>query len=135
MARRRSIEVPGLSHGSTPIPIASVVGDVLMSGGISGRALATGQIPESLAEQCTEMSRQRAAGHGRGRRWARRHRQHAVYVVDRSARDTINHEWLAAFPFPESRPARHTLTMPLPEPMLVQCEIFAVMSPEATHES
>jgi 2-iminobutanoate/2-iminopropanoate deaminase len=118
-----------------PIPVASVVGDVLMSGGISGRALATGQIPASLAEQCTEMFANvrrvmAAAGGGLDDIVSMR-----VYVVDRSARDTLNLEWLAAFPFPESRPARHTLTMPLPEPMLVQCEIFAVLPPEAVHES
>jgi 2-iminobutanoate/2-iminopropanoate deaminase len=54
-----------------------------------------------------------------------------VYVRDRSARDVLNHEWLSAFPDPASRPARHTLTTALPEPMLVQCEIVAVLPREA----
>jgi 2-iminobutanoate/2-iminopropanoate deaminase len=58
-----------------------------------------------------------------------------VYLVDRSARETLNSEWLAAFPAPESRPARHTLTMALPEPMLIQCEITAVLPPGAADES
>jgi 2-iminobutanoate/2-iminopropanoate deaminase len=135
MARRRTIEVPGLSHGFTPIPVAAVVSDVLVSGGIAGRSVATGRIPESLAEQCTEMFANvrrvmAAAGGGLDDVVSMR-----VYMVDRSGRETLNHEWLSAFPDPENRPARHTLTMPLPEAMLIQCEITAVLPPEAAHES
>ena len=36
MSRRRSIDIPGLSHGPNPIPQASVVGNLLVSGGVMG---------------------------------------------------------------------------------------------------
>ncbi len=36
MSKRRSIEVEGLSHGGTPIPAASRIGNMIASGGIAG---------------------------------------------------------------------------------------------------
>ena len=47
---RRSIEVPGLQHGA-PIPQASVVGNLLVSGGISPVDPETGVTPDGADEQ------------------------------------------------------------------------------------
>ena len=52
---RRSIEVPGLRHGA-PIPQASVVGNLLVSGGISPVDPETGVTPDGADEQVAMVS-------------------------------------------------------------------------------
>lgn len=52
-----------------------------------------------------------------------------VWIKDKPVRAHVNKEWLAMFPDPHSRPVRHTLLYrDLPEPVLVQCEITAVLA-------
>jgi enamine deaminase RidA (YjgF/YER057c/UK114 family) len=49
-----------------------------------------------------------------------------VWIKDRALRPHVNKEWLAMFPDPHSRPARHTFPAPdLPPGMMVQCEVIA----------
>jgi len=126
MRTRRSIEVEGLHHGGQPIPLASRIGNVLLSSGIMGMNPETGNIPEHVEEQCTllfaNVSRVMAAAGGSSEDIVKM----TFFVKDRSSRDAINREWLAMFPDDTSRPARHTLTTDLPGPLLVQCEVYAV---------
>jgi 2-iminobutanoate/2-iminopropanoate deaminase len=42
-------------------------------------------------------------------------------------RDELNLNWLAAFPDPDDRPARHVAVQPLQHGMAVQLEIIAVV--------
>ena len=119
----RSIEVEGFSHGAQPIPAASRVGPLVMTGGIYGLDPATGALPDGVDEQARLMFANlrkvlAAAGGGLGS-IARM----TVYVKVPEARAAVNREWLAAFPDPAARPARHTLVNEhLPANMLVQCE-------------
>ena len=123
---RRSIEIEGFSHGAQPIPAASRVGPLVMTGGVYGLDPATGAIPDDVAEQARLMFANlarilQAAGGGLGD-IARM----TVYVKVPEARQAVNHEWLKAFPDPASRPARHTLQNDgLPANMLVQCDATA----------
>lgn len=127
MTRRRAIHVEGLAHGA-PIPNAAVVGNLLVSGGISGMDPATRAFPPTVEEQVELLF----ANTGRVMEQAGGSLDDIVkftfFVLDRGARTVIDPHWTALFPDPESRPARHTLTHPLPEPMLVQCEITAVLA-------
>ena len=50
MTERRSIDVEGYRH-TNPIPAASRVGNLLMSGVITGRDPTSGTLPPSLEEQ------------------------------------------------------------------------------------
>ena len=126
MSRRRSIHVPGLAH-KAPIPNAAVVGNLLMSGGIGGQDPETGHVPDSLDEQAALVFAN-----------ARRIVEAAggslddvvkftVYMRDRSLKDAVDRVWLELFPDPETRPARHTFTYELAPPLLVQCDIVAVL--------
>ena len=54
MSKRRSVEVPGLEH-THPIPNASRVGQLLMTGGIYGKDPATGKLAPDAAGQCKLM--------------------------------------------------------------------------------
>lgn len=126
MSARRSIEIEGLHHGGQPIPLASRIGNVLISGGIMGMNPETGIIPDQVEEQCSllfaNVGRVMAAAGGSPQDIIKM----TFFMKDRSARDAINKEWVAMFPDAASRPARHTLTADLPGPLLVQCEVSAV---------
>jgi len=51
----------------------------------------------------------------------------SVTLHEDSVRDAINAEWLAAFPDPQDRPARHITVHPLQHGMLLQLEVMAVI--------
>ena len=54
-----------------------------------------------------------------------------VWITDRSLREIMNRHWVAMFPDPQSRPARHTLTShDFAAPMQIQCDLMAVMGEE-----
>jgi len=55
MGRRRSIEVEGFGHGTTPIPAASRIGNLIASGGIAGIDTATGKMSGDLEAQVAAM--------------------------------------------------------------------------------
>jgi enamine deaminase RidA (YjgF/YER057c/UK114 family) len=128
MSARRSIEVEGFSHGAQPIPAASRVGNIVMTGGVYGLDPATGKIPDDVGEQARLMFANlarimQAAGASMGRVV-----KMTVYVKVPEARAAVNAQWVAAFPDPASRPARHTFQNDhLPANMLVQCDATAVL--------
>ena len=123
---RCSVEVEGYSHGALPIPAASRVGPLVMTGGIHGLDPETGKLPDAVEDQVRLMffnleRIMRAAGAGLDRIV-----RMTVYVKIPEARAAVNAEWLSAFPDPASRPARHTLVNEtLPSNMLVQCDATA----------
>jgi 2-iminobutanoate/2-iminopropanoate deaminase len=126
-ARRVSIEVPGFEHDN-PIPAACKVGAFLITSGVSGKTPYTGQLPDTIEEQCEQM-------------WATLEKileiaggspedvvKINVWMKDRNQRPALNKGWLAMFPDEHSRPSRHTFqATDLPGKMLVQCEAFAVI--------
>lgn len=127
MSKRRSIEVEGFSHGATPIPAASRIGNMIASGGIAGLDIATGKIPADLEAQVIAMfanvRKIVEAGGGATEDILKM----TIWVRDRAARATIDPNWIRMFPDPHSRPARHVLVYQLPDPMLVQCEFLAML--------
>jgi 2-iminobutanoate/2-iminopropanoate deaminase len=50
-----------------------------------------------------------------------------VTVKDNTVRDAINTEWLACFPDPHDRPARHITVSDLQHGMWLQLEVMAVI--------
>lgn len=127
----RSIDLPGLSHAKTPIPLGARVGGMIFSSGISGKDPATGALPADAATQA---------------RFAfdnlRKFLQQAgatlddvgritVYVKDESLRTAVNEAWVQCFPDPADRPARHTLVHDLRSGMLVQLDVIAVVQGDA----
>ncbi len=128
MSKRQSIEVPGLSH-THPIPNASRIGPFLASGSIFGTDPATGKIPAGIEAQSSLLFQNvrrivEAAG-GTTENILKL----SFYVRDKNLREHINKEWLAMFPDPHSRPARHTFqTTDMAEGVLVTCDVMAVFS-------
>ena len=127
MAKRKSINGSRARH-ENPIPNASRVGNVVMSSVIGGAKPGTRELPASLEEQVANVFA---------------HIRHDVeaaggsvdeiikinfWVKDPvSQRAVLNTEWVKMFPDPESRPARHTLTLPADSRALVQADFTAVL--------
>jgi enamine deaminase RidA (YjgF/YER057c/UK114 family) len=126
---RRSIEVPGFSHGPQPIPAACRMANIVVTGGIYGLDVDSGKVPDDLARQTALMfeNLQRvlaAAGATLGQVV-----KMTFWVRNPEARAFINPAWLQAFPDPQSRPARHTLQNDyMPANLLIQCDALAVVT-------
>jgi 2-iminobutanoate/2-iminopropanoate deaminase len=127
MQPRRSIDVPGITH-KNPIPNACRRGPFVVSGGISGADPNTGVVPPDLDLQCRFMfenvRRLMAAAGGSPEDIVKM----TVWITDRQLREIMNRHWVAMFPDPHSRPARHTMTShDFAAPMQIQCDLIAVI--------
>jgi 2-iminobutanoate/2-iminopropanoate deaminase len=128
MSKRTSIEVKGLEHVN-PIPNASRIGPFVVSGGIFGKDPETGKVPEGIEGQCHQMfANVRKVLEAAGARPEDIIKM-SFWLKDITHRPQMNKYWLEMFPDEHSRPARHTFSTPdLRSPLLVECEIMAVIS-------
>jgi 2-iminobutanoate/2-iminopropanoate deaminase len=127
MAKRSSIEIPGVRH-QNPIPMGAKIGSLVFSSAIAGIDPATGRPPADAEKQAEVLFRNvrtfMAEAGGTPDDIVRM----TVYVKEERYRDAINKEWLKMFPDERSRPARHTLTVPVRGEALFQVELVAVLS-------
>jgi 2-iminobutanoate/2-iminopropanoate deaminase len=126
--RRRSFEIEGYNHGSNPIPAVTRIGNLVLTGGISGIDINTGIMPPALEDQCSNMF----ALAGRILKAADAKIEDVikvtVFMKAGLSREALNREWLKYFPDPHSRPVRHTLVNEhLAGGILIQCELMAVV--------
>jgi 2-iminobutanoate/2-iminopropanoate deaminase len=124
---RRSIEVAGFKHGN-PIPAASRIGNIVMTGVISAKDAQSGKLPETLEAQCTAMFRNvrdiiEAAG-GKTEHIIKM----TVWLRNLADRKALNEEWLKTFPDAASRPARHALLHQVEGDSLIVCDFTAVIT-------
>ena len=110
---RRSIEVPGLSHGTQPFPMASRVGPLVTTSAVHGVDPATGELAPDPATQIAQVFANleavlAAAGGGLDDV-----AQVLVTLTDKAHRPLVNDVWVARFPDEASRPARNTQERPL----------------------
>ena len=124
---KRSIEIPGLSHGKAPIPMGARVGNILYSSAISGREPGTLRLPPTVGEQAAlAFAHMRALLKEAGADLSDVVRM-SVAIRDDTVREAINAEWLTCFPDPHDRPARHIAVAGLAGDTLLQIEIVAVI--------
>ena len=127
MSNRQVIHVPGAGH-KAPIPSGVRIGNMLFSSAIGGRDPETGQYsdrPEAQAKQVfiNMATLVRSAGGDVG------DIAHVtVFLKDSALKKYVDEEWIAMFPDPEDRPARHAVTADRGGAMLVQLEIVAVLN-------
>jgi len=126
MPERMSIDITGFRHRN-PIPNASRVGNVVMSGLIAGAEPGTRRFPEDLDQQLTLVFTyvrdiMEAAG-GTTDDIVKMN----VWLKDPDERELLNKHWLAMFPDEHARPARHTQPLALGPRVLVACDIVAVL--------
>lgn len=123
---RRSIEVGGYKHGN-PIPAASRIGNIVMTGVISGKDARSGKLPETLDAQCAAMFQHvreiiEAAG-GTPEHIIKM----TVWLRNQGDRTALNEQWSKMFPDPASRPARHALPHTGEGEALILCDFTAVI--------
>ena len=124
-SRRKSIHIGGFKHAN-PIPNASRIGNLVMSGVILGRDSA-GKMPDGLEAQCANMfAHMKATVEAAGGSTDDIIKM-TVWLKDRSERAPVNAEWLKMFPDEHSRPARHALQMDMENGALVQCDFTALI--------
>jgi 2-iminobutanoate/2-iminopropanoate deaminase len=122
----RSVDVPGLAHNA-PIPVASRVGPLLCSSAIAGKDPVTGHLPADAVAQAqnafVNMRRVLEAGGATLADVAKL----AITIHDNGVRGAVNAEWLACFPDPDDRPARHVVVHGLQHGMALQLEFIALV--------
>lgn len=124
MSKRVSIEAPGIKHDN-PLPAACRKGPFFITSGVSGK-LPDGTYPPGIEAQCAQMFATIRQLLELGGAKPEDVVKINFWVRDRSLRPHINREWLAMFPDPHSRPARHTFeTDSLPPGMEIQSEVIA----------
>ena len=122
----RSIDVPGASH-KAPIPAAARVANILCTSAVSGKDPASGQLPTAVGSQVKNAFANLRAVLAAGGASLDQVVKFSITLHDDSVREAINAEWLAAFPDPQDRPARHITVHPLQHGMLLQLEVIAVV--------
>ena len=124
--KRRSIYIGEFSHQS-PIPNASRIGNIVVSGLIRGVDPNTQKFPATLEQQCALMFEniRRSAEAGGARVDDIIKVTFWMYPLSRKA---INDEWVKMFPDAASRPARQIMEVAMEPEVLVQCDFMAVVA-------
>jgi 2-iminobutanoate/2-iminopropanoate deaminase len=125
--RRQSFEIEGYKHGGNPIPAATRIDNLVLTGGISGIDTGNGVMPAALEDQCANMFVLAARVLKAADATFEDVIKVTVFMRAGSNREALNREWLKCFPDPHSRPVRHTLVNEhLSGGMLIQCELMAI---------
>ena len=122
---RRSIYIDEFSHGS-PIPNASRIGNILVSGLIRGVDPATQKLAATLERQCALVFDHMRITAEKGGATVDDIVK-VTFWMEKLSRPPINTEWVKMFPDPASRPARQIMEVPMEDGVLVQCDFMAVI--------
>jgi 2-iminobutanoate/2-iminopropanoate deaminase len=125
MSNRKSIDIHGFKHVN-PIPNASMIGNLMMSGLIIGVDIDTHKLPADLKQQCLNMFSHVASIVEAAGMTMNDIIKITVWLKDPADRAALNEEWLRLFPDPGSRPARQALPHLGGGDALILCDIVAV---------
>lgn len=127
VTRRTCYEIPGVDHGSAPIPMAVRVGNSFQTSAIMGKDPSTNTLPEDGRKQVEFLF----ANTRKLLEIAGVAADEVVYVdvllADNDLRGAINEEWTSWFPDQHDRPARHVTLRELPGGMVAQLRLEAVV--------
>jgi 2-iminobutanoate/2-iminopropanoate deaminase len=122
---RSSIYVGDIAHQS-PIPNASRIGNIIVSGLIRGADPATGKLAATLEQQCAfmfvHMRQTVEAGGGTVEDIVK-----VTVWMEKLDRKPVNAEWVKMFPDPASRPARQIMEVAMEPGVIIQCDFMAVL--------
>jgi 2-iminobutanoate/2-iminopropanoate deaminase len=131
MSRRRVIELPHARHAA-PIPTAVMIGNVLATSAIFGADPSSGKVPEALEDEVACLFANITAVLELAGASAADVLKMDVLLRESGYRSLINQHWLALFPDPADRPARHITVVPN-LPARAQIEFMAVLHPLGDH--
>ena len=122
---RSSIYVGEIAHQS-PIPNASRIGNIIVSGLIRGADPATAKLAATLEQQCAFMFLHMRQAVEAGGATVEDIIKVTVWMKELQ-RKPVNDEWVKMFPDQASRPARQIMEVPMEAGVLVQCDFMAVI--------
>jgi 2-iminobutanoate/2-iminopropanoate deaminase len=126
---RQSIHVGEIAHRS-PIPNASRIGNIIVSGLIRGADPLTAQLAETLEQQCAFMFRHMRQVVEAGGATVEDIIKVTVWMA-KLERKPVDDEWVKMFPDPAARPARQVMEVPMEAGVLIQCDFMAVIEQPA----
>lgn len=126
MGKRKSIEIPGVSH-QAPIPMGAKIGNLVFSSAISGYDPQGKTLPPDPDKQAEALFSNVRTFMEKAGGAAGNIIKMTVFLREERYREWINKEWLKMFPDPDDRPARHALKAELRGDVLFQVEIVAVL--------
>ena len=122
---RTSIHVGEIPHQS-PIPNASRIGNIIVSGLIRGADPATSKLATTLERQCAFMFEHMRRVVEAGGATVEDIVKVTVWMKELK-REPVNDEWVKMFPDPAARPARQIMEVPMEAGVLIQCDFMAVL--------
>ena len=126
MAQRDSIYIDEFVH-KNPIPNASRIANIMVSGAIMGRDPETDAPGATLSDQCRLVFRHMRSTVEAAGGTPEHIIKVTVWLKDPSDREALNAEWIQMFPDPNSRPARLTQKDLTDIPYLIHCDFMAVL--------
>lgn len=127
MRKRQVIHIPGVEH-KAPIPAGVLIGGMLFSSAINGKDPATGSYPDDAGQQMKFAFANMATLVREAGGDVDDIAHVTVFLQDLADKKHLDEHWLAMFPDPSDRPARHAVKVDRAGSMLVQLEIIAVLS-------
>jgi 2-iminobutanoate/2-iminopropanoate deaminase len=128
--KRQVLKVPGVEHNA-PIPLGVRMGNMIWTSALMGMDPKTGEIPDDPATQVRLLYENLDALLADGGA----DRSHvgfvSVFLTDNAYRSMVNEYWTAWYPDEDDRPARHTTLGPLPQNVVVQMEVTAILDEDA----
>jgi enamine deaminase RidA (YjgF/YER057c/UK114 family) len=122
---RTSIHVGEIAHQS-PIPNASRIGNIIVSGLIRGADPATSKLAATLEQQCAFMFEHMRRVVEAGGATVEDIVKVTVWMKELK-REPVNDQWVKMFPDPAARPARQIMEVPMEAGVLIQCDFMAVI--------
>jgi 2-iminobutanoate/2-iminopropanoate deaminase len=122
---RRSIHVGEIAHLS-PIPNASRIGNIIVSGLIRGADPATSQLAATVEQQCVFMFQHMRQVAEAGGATVDDIIKVTVWMA-KLQRQPVDEQWVKMFPDPAARPARQIMEVPMEAGVLIQCDFMAVI--------
>jgi 2-iminobutanoate/2-iminopropanoate deaminase len=124
---RKVLVVAGVAHDA-PIPLGVRIGQSIFTSALMGMDPVTSVIPDDPAEQARLVFNNLRAVLAAGGADLGDVAKVTVFAADDSVRPLLNKEWLACFPDPDDRPARHVIVGALPRNVVIQLEVTAVIT-------
>jgi enamine deaminase RidA (YjgF/YER057c/UK114 family) len=124
---RSTIEVEGLGH-KQPIPLATLVGNLLVTSGLNGKAPGSAAPPADAAAEVEQAFANLDAVLAAAGATREEIAELTFSVRDKAVRELINPVWLRWFPDEDDRPVRHTVTADLPAGLRLQLKCMALLA-------